>query len=272
MTNASGDEAIVRIHNTNTNKIIVSRFALDDGKAAVDGDFVLPGVAGAGAPIRLDFLDPGGAGTGKLLPTGNVLDRISAPGLEPVAASMIDAANPCVFVAAESLGMSGTEMPDELDANHEFLERMEQIRIATSLMMGIAKSPAEAARKPSIPKVAMVAAPRAMRTLSGDTLDSDAADVLVRMLSIGQPHRAVPLTGAMCLAVAARLEGSVVDRIARHAGGSIRIAHPSGVTVVDAEVRRADRLWVADHATVYRTARRLMAGRVFIRASASVGA
>jgi 2-methylaconitate cis-trans-isomerase PrpF len=266
---ASGTEAVIRIHNTNTKKIIVSRFPIDDGKAAVDGDFVLPGVAGSGAPIRLDFLDPGGAGTGALLPTGDVLDRIATAGWGEIDASMIDAANPCVFVAAQSLGMSGVEMPDELEANPEFLDRMEQIRVAASLRMGIAETPVDAARKPSIPKVAMVAAPRLSRTLSGDTLAADASDVIVRMISIGQPHRAVPLTGAMCLAVAARLDGSVVHRAARNPDGdSIRIAQPSGVTVVGAGVRRSGDSWVADHATVYRTARRLMDGTVYLRASA----
>jgi 2-methylaconitate cis-trans-isomerase PrpF len=102
----AGDEAVVRIHNTNTKKIIVSRFGMDGGFAAVDGDFVLPGVAGTGAPVRLEFVDPGGAGTGSLLPTGNVADQLDVAGVGLIEASMIDAANPCVFVAAEALGMA----------------------------------------------------------------------------------------------------------------------------------------------------------------------
>src|SRR2546429_5804362 len=117
LVKADGNDAVVRIHNTNTKKIIVSRFRLDDGRAAVDGDFALPGVAGTGAPVRLDFLDPGGAGTGKLLPTGNSLDRLEVPAFGAIEASMIDAANPCVFVMATALGMTGTEMPDDLEAN-----------------------------------------------------------------------------------------------------------------------------------------------------------
>src|SRR5215469_15705953 len=112
MVAARGDEVVARIHNTNTGKIIVSRFPLDGGNAAVDGDFILPGVAGTGAPVRLDFLDPGGAGTGKLLPTGSVLDQLEIDG-QRIEASMIDAANPCVFVTAESIGLTGTELPDE---------------------------------------------------------------------------------------------------------------------------------------------------------------
>jgi 2-methylaconitate isomerase len=271
LVKAAGDETVVRIHNTNTKKIIVSRFAMDGGLAAVDGDFILPGVAGTGAPVRLEFLEPGGAGTGRLLPTGNVVDRLEVAGAGTVEASLIDAANPCVFVAAEALGMTGIEMPDELDANRALLERLEAIRVAASLRMGIAGTAAEAASKPSIPKVAIVTGPRAAPTLAGDRIDAAAADITVRMISIGQPHRAVPLTGAMCLAVASRIPGSVAQRVARAAGSTetpVRIAQPSGLTVVGAAVRCSDDGWIADHATVYRTARRLMEGVVLVRASA----
>jgi hypothetical protein len=271
MVKAGGDEAVVRIHNTNTKKLIIARFAMDDGRAAVDGDLVLPGVAGSGAPVRLEFVAPGGAGTGRLLPTGNVIDRLDIAGLGAIEVSMIDAANPCAFVAAESVGMTGIESPDDLDANHDLLARLDAIRIAASLRMGIARTADEAMRKPSIPKVAMVTGPREALTLAGDRLAIDDADLTVRMISIGQPHRAVPLTGAMCLAVAARLPGSIAHRVARPANSPdapVRIAQPSGLTVVGAAVRRTADGWIADHTTVYRTARRLMEGVVFVRASA----
>ncbi len=221
--------------------------------------------------MRLEFLEPGGAGTGRLLPTGNIVDRLEVAGAGMIEASLIDAANPCVFVAADALGMSGIEMPDALDANRELLERLEAIRVAASLRMGIAGTKAEAASKPSIPKVAMVTGPRAAPTLAGDRIDADGADITVRMISIGQPHRAVPLTGAMCLAVASRIPGSVAQRVVRAADSDeapVRIAQPSGLTVVGAAVRRTDNGWIADQATVYRTARRLMEGVVFVRASA----
>lgn len=265
---ARGDAAVVRIHNTNTGKIIVSRFAMDDGLAAVNGDFVLPGVAGTGAPIRLDFMEPGGAGTGKLLPTGNTADGLDIAGVGRIEASMVDAANPCVFVAADSLGCSGVEMPGEMEADGGILQRLEAIRIAAGIRMGIASSNEEAARKPSIPKVAIVAGPRDAITLSGEKIAAHDIDVTVRMISIGQPHRAVPLTGAMCLAVAAKLPGSVVNRVARRAeseNSAVRIGQPSGVTVVNAAVGKQGDKWFAEQATVYRTARRLMEGWVFVR-------
>jgi 2-methylaconitate isomerase len=267
-------EATVRIHNTNTRKLIVAHFPLEGGRAAVDGDFRLPGIAGSGAPVRLDFLEPGGAGTGMLLPTGNATDTLEADGVRGIEVSMVDAANPCVFVAADALGTSGVEMPDELEANGALLLRLEAIRIAASLRMGIAKTAEAAAQIPSIPKVAMVAPAREARTLAGERLAAADADITVRMLSIGQPHRAVPLTGAMCLAVASRIEGTVVNRIARPSASPtdpVRIAQPSGLTVVGAVVRRSrdgeHREWLAESATVYRTARRLMEGWVYVRAS-----
>jgi len=272
LVHSNGAEAVVRIHNTNTHKIIISRFAFDDGRAAVDGEFVLPGVIGTGAPIRLDFLDPGGAGTGKLLPTGNPFDQLELPDGR-TGVSMVDAANPCVFVTAETMGMSGTELPDELDANPALLARLEALRIAASLRMGIAATPEEAVRKPSVPKIAMVTAPKDARTLSGERLSADSADVTIRMISLEQPHRAVPLTGAMCLAVASRIEGSVVHRVARppaRRDEPVRIAQPSGLTLVGASVRREGDSWHAEQATVYRTARRLMDGAVYVRASALV--
>jgi len=271
MVAASGAEAVVRIHNTNTSKLIIARFPMDDGAAAVDGDLRLPGVAGSGAPVRLDFMDPGGAGTGRLLPTGNASDMLEIPGASPIAASMIDAANPCVFVAASALGMTGVEMPEALEANRALLDLLEAIRRTASVRMGIAPTPEAAARIPSIPKVALIAPPLDAPTLSGDRLAAGDCDLTVRMVSIGQPHRAVPLTGAMCLAVAARIPGTVAHRLARAsepAGSPIRIAQPSGLTVVDAQVDRTADQWIARRATVYRTARRLMDGYVYIRACA----
>src|SRR5258708_22112384 len=209
-------EATVRMHNTNTHKMMIARFPLDDGRAAVDGDFRLPGVAGTGAPVRLDFLEPGGAGTGKLLPTENAADTLEADGARGIEVSMVDAANPCVFVAADALGASGVEMPDELEANGTLLQRLEAIRIAASLRMGVAKTAEAAARIPSIPKVAMVAPARAARTLAGERLAAEDADVTVRMISIAQPHPAVPLTASMSPPVPSPIPSPVVIRITPH--------------------------------------------------------
>ena len=268
----SGAEAVVRIHNTNTSKIIVSRFAVENGCAAVAGDLVLDGVAGSGSPIRLDFQDPGGARTGRLLPTGNAADRLAIPGLGDVEVSMVDAANPCVFVAAETLGATGTELPQALEQDAGLLARLETIRCHASVAMGLTRSLDEAAGVPGVPKVALVAAPANAPTLTGRTLAPGDMDILVRMISIGQPHRAVPLTGALCLAAACRVPGSVPYRLLAEAArsGTVRIGHPSGVVLVAAEVEtRQDGVHIS-HATVYRTARRLFQGEVLYRVPAAL--
>src|SRR6185503_13376008 len=124
----AGGEAVVRIHNTNTGKIIVSRFGMDGDEAAVAGDMALDGVAGTGAPIRLEFMEPGGAKTGKLLPTGKAADMLEVPGLGRVPASLIDAANPCVFVPAGAVGATATELPAEIEQNASLLTKLEAIR------------------------------------------------------------------------------------------------------------------------------------------------
>jgi 2-methylaconitate cis-trans-isomerase PrpF len=265
---ASKNEAAVRIHNTNTGKIIVARFPVEGGVLAADGDFVLDGVAGTAAPIKLEFLEPGGAKTGRLLPTGTAVDRLEVPGFGAIQASCIDAANPCVFVAAADIGLTGAELPTALERDPVFLASMEAIRQTASVAMGLAPD-VEAARKlASIPKVAIVAAPLASPTLSGRTLDAGEMDIAVRMISVGQPHRAVPITGAVCLAVAARVPGSIPHRLCASSEGPIRIGHASGTILVDATVNAApDGTIKAENGAVYRSARRLFEGNVIYRAS-----
>jgi 2-methylaconitate cis-trans-isomerase PrpF len=253
LVRASGDSATVRIHNTNTGKIIVARFALEDGKAKVDGDFVLQGVAGTGSPIRLSFLEPGGATTGKLLPTGNVRDTLEIAGLGRVEVSLVDAANPVVFVDAKSVGLEGTEKPTDLEARPELLAQLENLRIAAAVRMGVAANEEDARTKVrNIPQVGIVSKPR-----------DDQSHITVRMLSTGQPHRATPLTGAMCLATAMRLPGSIPAALARlpeNPEADLVIAHPTGRLPVAARVVDGK----VEEAVVYRTARRLMEGAVLV--------
>ncbi len=266
----SGKEALVRIHNTNTRKIIHARFALDDGKAAVDGDLVIPGVAGTGAPVRLEFRDPGGATTGKLLPTGNVVDTLDVPGVGKIRASLIDAANATCFINAADLGLTGIEMPEALDASTELLEKLSKIRIAASIAMGISKDAAAAARNRTVPFVSFVSRPQDAQSLSGAAIKADSVDLTGRAISNGQPHRALPLTVTLCMAVAARIEGSVVNQVARlnsDPDAEIRIAMPSGVLVVAASVKKVNGAWHAEQGGFYRTHRRLFDGYVYVRAS-----
>jgi len=267
LVKVSGNEALVRIHNTNTKKIIHACFALDNGLAAVDGDLAIPGVAGTGAPVRLEFRDPGGASTGKLLPTGNVIDILDVPGVGRIRASLVDAANACCFLDAADLGLTGTEMPDTLDTSTELLDKLSKIRIAASIAMGIGKDPADAARKKVVPFIGFVSAPQDAQSLSGSPIKGDSVDLTGRMLSNGQPHRALPLTVSLCMAVAARIEGSLVHQLTRAGSDDIRIAMPSGILVVAATVKKENGAWHAEQGAFYRTQRRMFDGQVYVRAS-----
>jgi 2-methylaconitate isomerase len=259
--------ATVRIHNTNTRKIIVAQFPVDGGRLETYGDLAIDGVAGTAAPIRLDFTDPGGAGTGRLLPTGRVIDMLDVPGLGSVPVSLIDAANPAVLVAASSVGMNGTELPAAVERDRALLDRLEALRRHAAVAMGLASDIDAAAAVQSIPKVGILSAPAATTLLSGAVLPAEEVDIVARMISVGQPHRAVPITGALCLAVACRLPGSVAHDLARPAdpAAPVRIAHPSGSILVAAAVTQEGDAWRVPSATVFRTARRLFQGEVLYR-------
>ncbi len=262
--------AMVRIHNTNTAKIIVARFDMEGDLAAVDGDMALDGVSGTGAPVRLEFMAPGGSRTGKLLPTGRPRDELNVAGIGRIEASLIDAANPCVFVDAATLGRSGTDLPAAMERDGALLTKLEAIRLAASVAMGLAPDLDTAAKIPSVPKVAIISRPAEASTLSGRTLTAGDMDIAVRMISMGQPHRAVPVTGATCLAVAVRVPGSLAAALAGPIPEDrpIRIAQPSGVTVVDAKVVADPGVnggLRAEYGAVYRTARRLFEGHVLYR-------
>jgi len=264
----AGDEAIVRIHNTNTSKIIHSHFAMDGDLAAVDGEFTLPGIAGTGSPVRMEFRDPGGAVTGHLLPTGNVIDDIEVPGVGAVEASLVDAANPCVFVEADALGITGTEGPAAIDDMAKVMGHLEAIRSRATVMMGMANTPEEATEKsPSIPFIGMVAPPQDANTLAGERIIAADGDLTARVVSNGNTHRALPLTAALCCATAARIEGTVVHRHARpakDAGDDIRFMQPSGILPVACTVRKTPDGWVVEQVGVIRTQRRLFEGRVLV--------
>lgn len=262
----NGDSATVRIFNTNTQKIINGTFPLEDGVARYDGDMVIPGVAGSGAPIRLDFVQPGGATTGKLLPTGHVLERLDVPGLGAIEASMVDAANAAVFVRARDVGLTGLELPDELEARPDMLALLDAIRVQASVRMGIAGSEEEARRVTIVPFVAIVSPASDSPTLSGEPVRAGDVDLTVRVISNGQPHRALPLTISLCTAVAARIGGTLVAEMARETapGEPIRLGMPSGILTVGSDVGQENGAWVARAGSFYRTARRLFDGRVWV--------
>ena len=264
LVRATDGEALVRIHQVNTRKLIHARFPVRQGKAEIRGDFAIAGVAGTGARIRLDFLSPGGSQTVGLLPSGAVVDTLEVEGFGPLRATLIDAGNPAVFIDASDLGLTGAESPDAIEARPDLMALLDRIRRLAGVAMGLGANP-EAVGLAS-PRVALVAGPTAARTLDGLVLDPAGHDITVRMLSMERPHRAVPMTGAMGLAVACRIEGSIPHGLATKGARpeEIRVAHPSGSLSVGAEVRQDNAGWHADSAVVFRTQRRLMQGAVAV--------
>lgn len=241
------DMATVRIRNTNTSKLIHAKFPVIDGEAAASGDFSIDGVSGTAARLQLDFIDPAGSRTGKLLPTGNAVDK-----LDGVRSTIIDAANPCCFVLASDLGVAGTVSPAEIDADANLLSKLERIRRLAAVKMGLSKTVDDVPG--SVPKIGFVSAPQS----------SSSAHVVVRAMSVGQPHKAIPITVALAVAAASKIPGStvfenVVKATDEEETGLI-IGHASGQLTVAAEFNGEGHL---SRASVFRTARRLMEGKVF---------
>jgi 2-methylaconitate cis-trans-isomerase PrpF len=266
-----GDEACIRILSTNTGVIYESRFPMDDGLAAVDGDYELPGVTGPGAPLRNEFLDPGGANTGALLPTGNVIDEIELPNGRRIEASLVDATLAIAFVDASAIGATGKELPAEVDSNPELMAILEHLRCQAGVMMGLGDTP-EYIRDESavVPKIAFVTPPQDCPSMSGATLNADDCDFTARIMSSGNCHRALPSTGAICTAVASRIGGTVVHRVARAVSDpkqDVRIMHGSGILDVSVDVEEKESGWHCNRVGVYRTHRRLFDGHVYVPAS-----
>lgn len=249
--------ATVRIRNTNTNKIIHSTFPVIDGEAQAHGDFAIDGVSGTASRVQLAFINPAGSRTGKLLPTGNTVDTIDG-----VKASMVDCGNPCCFVSAGDLGIDGTILPDAIEKHPDLLKRLDSIRRQASVLIGLSTDTASATG--SVPKIAMVSKPRTHQVLSGDMMDKEEVDLVVRAISVGQPHRAVPITVAMAIAAAAEVEGSVVNMLKEKGKSADKagftLGHSSGKIVVGANFEGDGML---KDCTVYRTARRLMDGTIY---------
>lgn len=264
---AKDGEVLVRIHQTNTRKLIHSRFQVKGGKAETQGDYVIAGVATPGSRIRLDFLDPDGAVTGKLLPSGNVVDTIDLGGDGRFEVSIVDATSLIVYVAAKAFGLTGAETPDEIEARPGVMDKLEALRRRAGVLLGLGATPEAIGLQ--TPRIAMVAAPVTFKALDGETFAPDQYDIGTRMISMQRAHKAIPGTGGLNLGVATQIAGTIPNRLSRpaNAAGEVRVANPSGLVSVGAVVRQKDGMWTADSAVLFRTARRLMQGEVAIPAS-----
>lgn len=238
------------ILNTNTNVMIRSSFFTSANQAYVDDSTSIDGVTGFGTGVTLDFLSPGGSKTGKLLPTGKAVDIISG-----IKVSCVDAANPCVFVKASDLGVDPTILPAQFLADHVQLQRLESIRSDAAVLMDLCKAGETPPRV--IPKIGIISPPVEQQVLSKEINSADSLDLVVRFISDGQPHRAIPLTAALCTAAAAKVPGSIVHQCVRGTPvntGGITIGHPSGRIQVNATM---DDNGDVECCTVVRTARRI---------------
>ncbi len=258
----SDGDAVVRMFNTNTNICIHSHFRVEGGLAATEGDLEIPGVAGTGAPVRLEFMEPSRVTGRGLLPTGQAQEIIEVPGYGDVPVSIVDAASLAVFVPAETFGMNATELPEEIEARSEIMAAVEIIRREAAVRAGFAESVDDVPM--AAPRFALVANPAPFTSLDGRTHETDSYDIAARMVSLGTIHRAVMVTAAMCLAAATKIPGSVPNRYASESGdGSVRLGNPSGVTVMDASLIERDGRLHAESTSVLRTCRRLMDGFVY---------
>lgn len=253
----------VRIHNTNTGVIIAADIETRDGRPVTHGDCTIGGVPGSGSPILLDFLHPEGAVTGHLLPTGSPMDQVEVRG-NTFTVSVVDATTPVVMVRASELGLRGNEEARELARNTSLLETLEEIRSHFAETLGIVSAKADAtALSPAVPKVAIVGA--VMRGDGTTTSESQEPHFYARLMSMQMPHKAVAMTGGICLACAACMPGTVVNELTNLGPGEqkVRVGHPSGVAEFHIKVDD----FTVQRAAIVRTARRLMDGYAYIPAS-----
>ncbi len=256
---------VVRIWQANIQKTIIAHVPVSNGQVQETGDFELDGVTFPAAEIVLEFLDPSDDGEegGSMFPTGNLVDELEVPGVGTLKATMISAGIPTVFVNAEDIGYSGTELREQINGDPEQLARFEKIRVAGALRMGLIKTAEEAATRQHTPKIAFVAKPRDYVSSSGKRVPAGEVDLLVRALSMGKLHHAMMGTCAVAIGTAAAIPGTLVNLAA---GGSareaVRFGHPSGTLRVGAQAALVDGQWTVTKAIMSRSARILMEGWV----------
>ena len=265
--------ATVRIWQANIKKRIVSHVPMRAGEVQELGDFELDGVAFPAAEVKLEFLDPaadeGDSEDGAMFPTGNKVDSLDVPGVGHIEATFINAGNPTIFVDAASLGLLGAELQKDINGDARLLALAEAMRSHGAVAMGLVKTAAEAtATRQHTPKLAFVARPAGYTASDGRKVEANSIDLLVRIFSMGVLHHAMTGTGAVAIAAAAAVPGTIVHRLAPvDADGRVRFGHPSGSLSVGAEAREENGQWVVKKVLMSRSARRLMEGWVRVPAA-----
>ena len=263
LVEAKDGETAVRIYNTNTDKIIEAVVKTPEGQVAYEGDFYIAGVPGTASPVKLKFVDPAGTLGKGLLPTGNAVDVLEVPGYGPVEVSIVDAANPLVFARAKDLGLSGKELPDELNADAEKLDLLEKVRGLAAVKLGLIEDYTRSAwDTPGIPKMTFVAEADDYVNGDGKEIKKEQIDLLSRMMSMQKTHPSYAMTGAMCTAAAAVVPGSIVQQVlpANVDTQFIRIGHPGGILECGVDYRENGACPIIDDTFGFRTANLLMEG------------
>lgn len=260
--------ATVRIWQANLGKRILAHVPMVNGEVQEEGDFRFDGVAFPAAEVVLDFLDPTGT-DGSVLPSGQLVDELDIPGLGRLPVTLLNAGNPTVFAYAESFGLSGTETQAQVNGDAALLERLEAVRATGAVAMGLARTAAQAtAERPHTPKLCLIAPPQTYQVAGGKQVPAEAIDVIARMISMGKLHHAIPGTGAVAVAVAAALPGTLVNQLTGDLGGrQVRMGHTAGTVAVGAQAREIDGSWQVEKASMSRSARRLMEGWVRVPAA-----
>ncbi len=262
--------AVVRIWQANIGKTIIAHIPMTNGEVQETGDFELDGVTFPAAEVQLEFMDPAaeeeGAG-GSMFPTGNLVDDLEVPGVGTLKATMINAGIPTIFINADAVGYTGTELQEAINGDAAALAKFETIRAFGALRMGLIKDVSEAATRQHTPKVAFVAPPAAYAASSGKQVQAGDIDLLVRALSMGKLHHAMMGTAAVAIGTAAAIPGTLVNLAA--GGGereAVRFGHPSGTLRVGAQATQENGEWTVKKAIMSRSARVLMEGWVRVPA------
>lgn len=259
----------VRVRQTNSDTVLIAEVPVKDGKACVKGDFHIDGVPGTGAKLTLDWSGTVGSITGQLLPTGNPKDVIRANGRDYIV-SLVDAGNPLVFINASELGLAGTETTAWMESNQELMDTIQAIRSQAAVIFGLTNAPEKAAMEtPYTPFFAVVSPAASYEAPNGLYVDESGIDMVSRLSFMLKMHKTYPISGTVCTGACARIPDTVVWDILKEgarSNGVLRIGHPGGIVPVEAESDiAADGTVSITRLGVYRTARRIMDGLVYIK-------
>ncbi|MCA3981701.1 2-methylaconitate cis-trans isomerase PrpF [Vibrio vulnificus] len=252
----------VKVWQANIGKTIEVHVPIQHGLVQETGEFSLDGVTFPAAEIQVDFVDPAD-GEGSMFPTGNLMDDLVVPGVGTFNSTLINAGIPTIFLDAEALGYSGTELQEQINNDEQALAKFETIRAYGALKMGLITSIDEAESRQHTPKVAFVAKPKSYQASSGKVVEAGDVDLLVRALSMGKLHHAMMGTAAVAIGAAACVPGTLVNLAA--GGGekqAVTFGHPSGTLKVGAQAKATEQGWVVEKAIMSRSARILMEGFV----------